>query len=148
MVNISTFSIRIVKEKSGRYDLEKYICSPKDVVNLGKAVLQIDTYTEEVFAMITLNVKNKVTGVFEVSRGSLNTTVAHPREIYKRALLQNAASIIVFHNHPSGNPEPSKEDIDFNNRLCEVGKIIGIPVLDNIIIGDGKYVSLKERGII
>ena len=78
--------------------------------------------------------------------GSLNHSVVHPREIFKEAIRKSAASIICFHNHPSGDPTPSKEDIEVTKRLFECGKIIGIDLLDHIILGQKRYVSLKEKG--
>lgn len=150
MVNISTYSLRIVKESGGRYDIDnKSISCPKDTVRVFNEVLELDSRTEEVFAIMTLDTKNKVTGLFIVSIGAINSSIVHPREVYKRALLQNASSIIACHNHPSGNPTPSKEDINITLRLKEAGKIIGIDLLDHIIIGsNNNYVSLKDKGII
>lgn len=150
MINISTYSLRVVKESGGRYDIDsKIISQPKDTVRIFNEVLELDTRTEEVFAIMTLDTKNKVTGIFTVSIGAINSAVVHPREVYKRALLQNAAVIIACHNHPSGDPSPSKEDINITLRLKEVGKIIGIELLDHIIIGSNDdYISFKNKGII
>jgi DNA repair protein RadC len=78
--------------------------------------------------------------------GSLNASIVHPREVFKEALKRSAASIICMHNHPSGDPSPSREDIEVTKRLVECGKLIGIDLLDHIIIGEQKYVSLKEKG--
>ena len=82
-----------------------------------------------------------------MSTGSLNSSIVHPREIFKRAVLQNAASIIICHNHPSGDPTPSQEDINTTKRIYDAGKILGIELLDHVIIGDNKYTSLKEKGV-
>ena len=82
----------------------------------------------------------------EIFKGSLNSSLVHPREVFKEALKNSAASIIVCHNHPSGDPTPSKEDINVTKRIKECGNIMGIELLDHIIIGDNKYISLKERG--
>ena len=112
-------------------------------------VVNIHENAEEVLILITLNTKNAVTGIFEVSRGNLNTAIVHPREVYKRALLSNASSIILAHNHPSQNPDPSKEDVLITQRLREVGEIIGIKLLDHIIVGnENTFVSLKEKNIL
>lgn len=78
--------------------------------------------------------------------GSLNASIVHPREVFKEAFRRSAASLICLHNHPSGDPSPSREDIEVTKRLCEAGKIIGIELLDHVIIGDRKYISLKEKG--
>ena len=96
-----------------------------------------------------LDTKNKVTGLFKVSQGSLNSSIVHPREVFKRALMQNSNSIILAHNHPSGDVTPSGEDISITRRLQEAGDILGIKVLDHLIIGaGGRYKSFKEDGII
>lgn len=149
MVNISTYSIRVVKESGGRYNLDnKRASSPQNAVKIFNEVFEMDSRAEEVLALMTLDTKNKVTGMFIVSQGSINASVVHPREVYKRALLQNASQIIIAHNHPSGDPNPSKEDINITKRLVEAGKLIGIDMLDHIIIGDRKYISLKDKGVI
>ncbi len=94
---------------------------------------------------MTLNTKNNITGINVVSIGSLNSSLVHPREVFKAAILGNAAAIILAHNHPSGDPSPSPEDLEITRRLVEAGKILGIEVLDHVIIGD-RWESLKERG--
>lgn len=149
MVNISTYSLRVVRESGARYDLDnKKITCPKDTVKIFNKVFEMDIRAEEVLALMTLDTKNQITGMFIVSQGSINSSIVHPREVYKRALLQNSANIIIAHNHPSGLPDPSKEDINITRRLDEAGKIIGINLLDHIIIGNDRYVSLKEKGIL
>jgi DNA repair protein RadC len=102
--------------------------------------------TQEHFVCLYLNTKNQVIHKQTVFIGSLNASIVHPREIFKEGLKRSAASIICFHNHPSGDPTPSREDIDVTKRLKECGKILGIELLDHIIIGDRKYISLKEKG--
>lgn len=84
----------------------------------------------------------------DVSVGGLHSSLVHPREVFKTAIKKSAASLILVHNHPSGDPSPSKEDIDITKRLIEAGNIIGIEVIDHIIIGEKKYVSLKARGLL
>ena len=98
--------------------------------------------------LLTLDVKNVVTSISTVSIGSINTSVVHPREVFKTAILSNAASIILAHNHPSGDVTPSKQDINITHRINECGKILGIDLLDHLIIGDDTYTSLKEKGIV
>ena len=95
-----------------------------------------------------LNTKNSIVGIQEITRGSLSASIVHPREVYKAAILHNAASIILAHNHPSGSPSPSREDIAVTERILKAGKILDIPLLDHVIIGDPRFVSLKEKGII
>ncbi|WP_257346639.1 RadC family protein [Pseudalkalibacillus decolorationis] len=104
--------------------------------------------SQEHFVCIYLNTKNQVLHKKTVFIGSLNASIVHPREVFKEAMRRSAASIICFHNHPSGDPNPSREDIDVTQRLTECGKIIGIDLLDHIIIGDQKFVSLKEKGYV
>ena len=103
---------------------------------------------QEVLKLIMLDTKNNVIGIKDVFKGSLNSSIVHPREIFKEALKKSSASIIICHNHPSGDPTPSKEDINITIRLKECGKIIGIDLLDHLIIGKNKYISLKQKGII
>lgn len=122
------------------------ITSPKDLADL--LMGEMNELTQEVLKVILLNTKNMVIGAKDVFKGSLNTSVVHPREIFKQAINKNSASIIICHNHPSGDPTPSKEDINITLRIKECGNIIGIELIDHIIIGNNKFVSLKERGLI
>ncbi|MEI4800108.1 MULTISPECIES: DNA repair protein RadC [unclassified Bacillus (in: firmicutes)] len=101
---------------------------------------------QEHFVCLYLNTKNQVMHRQTVFIGSLNASIVHPREVFKEAFRRAAASIICLHNHPSGDPTPSREDIEVTKRLVECGKIIGIEILDHIIIGDHKFVSLKDKG--
>ncbi len=103
---------------------------------------------KEYFKLIMLNTKNVVIGVRDISIGNLNSSIVHPREVFVEAIKNSCASIIFCHNHPSGDPTPSKEDINITNRLMECGKLLGIDVLDHIIIGNGTYISLKEKGLL
>ena len=103
---------------------------------------------KEQFRLILLNTKNVVIEVKTISEGSLNSSIVHPREVFSIAVKRSCNSILCIHNHPSGNPEPSNEDIETTRRLISAGDILGIKVLDHIILGDGKFVSLKEKGII
>ena len=100
----------------------------------------------EVFAIVCLNTKLRVIAYHEVSRGTLDSSLAHPREVFRAAILANAAGIILVHNHPSGDPSPSAEDRALTHRLRAVGTVLGIEVLDHLVIGDGQYYSFKETG--
>lgn len=121
------------------------IRSPQDAKELAQA--QIGDEDREVFLVMMLNTKNQVIALHRAHVGSLNASIVHPREVMKPAILNNAASIIVSHQHPSGNPSPSPEDIEVTKRLVEAGQILGIEVLDHVIVSyTGKYVSLKEKG--
>lgn len=140
---------RIVLEKevsANRPDLTHYIKSPEDVVDVARDFLRLEEESEEYLYMIGLNTKNRVLGVFEVSHGTANASIVGTREIFQKALLLNAVSIILMHNHPSGDSKPSREDIDVTKKASEAGKIVGVEVLDHIIIGDKQYSSLKEKG--
>ena len=142
---IVKYRLELVKESSKVYEVESKISSPRDVADYIEQVFKLSIQAEEVMVMLVLDTKNKVVGAFEVSRGSLNSSIVHPREVFKRALLLNGASIIVAHNHPSGDTTPSREDVNVTKRLVEGGNILGINVLDHIIIGDnGRYRSFKE----
>ena len=134
------------KEVSMNYPaLSHIIRSPEDAVELGKEFMHIHEEPEEYMYMICMNTKNKVIGVFEISHGNVNSSIVGAREVFQKALLANAVSIILMHNHPSGDPSPSREDIEVTKRMVEAGKIVGVQVLDHIVIGD-RYSSLKEKG--
>ena len=149
MINLTTYKLMLVKDSSARYEItSKKINSPSDAYKIIKDVFTMETQPEEILAMLVLNTKNVVVACHEVSRGSLNTSIVHPREVFKRALLSNGASIILAHNHPSGDPTPSREDIAITKRLKECGSMLGIEVIDHVICGDDTYISFKERGFI
>jgi len=101
---------------------------------------------KEKFLCSLLDIKNRVFKETVISEGTLTSSLVHPREVFRYAIKEAAASVLFIHNHPSGDPSPSKDDIDITERLAETGKIVGINVLDHIIIGDGKYLSLMEKG--
>lgn len=122
------------------------VTSPKDISSL--LINEMSNLNQEIFKIILLNTKNIIIATKDVFKGTLNSSIVHPREVFKEAVSMGSASIIVCHNHPSGDPSPSKEDINITIRLKECGKIMGIELLDHIIIGNNKYVSLKEKGII
>ncbi len=123
--------------------LQKFTC-PQDVSDY--FMEEVRHSHEELFIVALLNAKSKMMSYEKISKGSLTASIVHPREVYKIAIQKSAYSIIAVHNHPSGDPSPSKEDIQMTSRLKEVGELIGIPLLDHIIIGDGQYVSLKGEG--
>ena len=149
MAKIMTkYRLELVKEESHKYEVETRISCPKDIYEVLTKVCRIQCNAEEVFILITLNTKNIITGYFEVHRGTINTSLVHPREVFKRALLNNARYIMVAHNHPSGDPNPSKEDIQITERLKEAGNLLGINLLDHIIVGEDKYISFKEKGVL
>ena len=102
---------------------------------------------KEHFMLVCLDTKNHVTDISDISVGSLTASVVHPREVFKEAVSRSAASVIIAHNHPSGDPSPSREDIAVTQRLVKAGKVMDIPVLDHIILGNERFVSLKEKGM-
>ena len=116
----------------------------EDVANVMQS-LTGDAPDEYVY-MFALDTKGKIIGVHEISHGYLCGSVVHPREVFKRALLNNACAIILSHNHPSGDVTPSDDDIATTNRMIEAGKVLGVDMLDHIIVADGMYCSLRERG--
>lgn len=144
-----TYQIERVQETSKKYELpsEGIVRSPQDAAEIFKTVFRTENMTKEHFMLASLNTKNKVTALHVVHVGSINASIVHPRDVFQLALLDNAASIIVCHNHPSGYSDPSPEDIQVTKRLVEAGKVMGIELLDHIITGEGmSYTSLKEQG--
>lgn len=122
------------------------INSPQDIAHL---VMEEMRYLDrEHFRVVSLSTKNHVLGISSISIGSLNSSLVHPRECFKEAIRRNSNAIILLHNHPSGDPTPSREDVEVTRRLSDGGQILGIEVLDHVIIGDNRYISLKERGIL
>ncbi len=146
-IQVAFERVVLVKEKVEKYELPRKIRSPEDVYKAITEITSVEEEAQEVFGILILSTRNKIVAVHEVSRGMLNSSLVHPREVFKPAVLHNAAAIVCFHNHPSGDPEPSKEDIKITKQLVEAGKIMGIEILDHIIVGDDGYVSLKERGV-
>ncbi|WAW14288.1 RadC family protein [Peptostreptococcus equinus] len=128
------------------YIPERYkITNPWDIYEFYMEKMRYNK--KEIFKVILLNTKNEIIKDVDVSVGCLNSSIVHPREVFIEAIKHSANAIILMHNHPSGNPNPSKEDINITKRLFDSGRIIGIEVLDHIIIGEGTYVSLKEENI-
>ena len=146
-IKVAFERVVLVREKVGRYELPKAIRSPEDAYKAITTLTNVQEEAQEVFGILILNTKNKVVAVHEVSRGTLNSSMVHPREIFKPAVLHNAAGIICFHNHPSGDTAPSKEDIEVTERLVMAGEIMGIIVMDHIIVGDDEYISLRDLGV-
>lgn len=140
---INIVKIKMVKDSSFLYGKRK-ICDPFDAFELGKILLE-ETDREQLI-VCSLDTKNQPITLNIVSVGSLNSSIVHPREIFKAAILSNAASIILYHNHPSGDPTPSIEDLNATERIRDCGKLIGIDLLDHIIIGDDTYYSMREKG--
>jgi DNA repair protein RadC len=120
------------------------VTRPQDAADL--LMEELRHLREEHFVVLFLNTKNRVIGRQTLSIGSLNASVVHPREVFRAAIRRSSASILCAHNHPSGDPTPSPEDLQLTRRLSEAGELVGIELLDHIVIGDNRYVSLKEIG--
>lgn len=123
-----------------------YIKAPNDAAEM--IMEEMRYLKKEYLKLIMLNIKNMVISVKDISVGSLNSSIVHPREIFLEAIKFSSSSIIICHNHPSGDPSPSQEDINITKRIKEAGHIIGIELIDHIIIGDGVFISLKEKNIL
>ena len=126
-------------------DRSDVIHGPEDVAHFLMPKLRFETV--EHFGVMVLNTKNHIIADTIITTGSLTASVVHPRELFREVLKYPAASVIVYHNHPSGDPDPSREDIAVTRRLVKAGEVLDIPVLDHIIIGDNRFVSLKEKGL-
>lgn len=140
--------LELVKEKTVRYSADK-LDNPDVIVECMNHVFNLNKRSEEYLYLLAFNSKLRLQGVFEVSHGTVNMSVADPAQIYKRALLCNATSIVLVHNHPSGDPTPSNADYDMTDRCKRAGEMIGINLLDHIIVGSGEglsyYHSIAQR---
>lgn len=138
-------AIELGKRMHRHQPAERYVIrSPEDGANY--VMEEMCTLKQEHFVALFLNTKHQVIHRQTIFIGSLNASIVHPREVFREAIKRSSAAIIVIHNHPSGDPSPSQEDIHVTRRLYEAGKMIGIELLDHLIIGDRKFVSLKEKG--
>lgn len=146
MKRVNVVSVQLVREKSLAYETNVVKC-PQDASEIAQKFLE--GTDREHFVVMCLDTKNKVNAINTVSIGSLNSCPVHPREVFKAAILSNSSSVILIHNHPSGDPTPSREDSEVTKRLAEAGKIMGIEVFDHVVVGEnGRYVSLKEKGVL
>lgn len=135
--------LSLIRERDVQY--AKTLRTSDDVYEAAK-VIGYESYAEEYFGMFCCNPKGDIISYHEISHGDLTSSVTHPREIFKRALLNNASAIIFVHNHPSGDATPSEIDKETTRRLRDAGKLLEIPVLDHVIIGDGNYYSMNGEG--
>lgn len=144
---INIISLKQVIDKRLKVEYESKITSPFDAYDIFR---QFDDGDREYCLLLCLNTKNVITGLHIISIGGLNSAIVHPREVYKLAILNNSASIIICHNHPSGNSRPSAEDIKITERIAEAGEILGIELLDHIISSPSgsPYYSFKENLLI
>ena len=143
------FTYKVVKESTGVTYGSNSLNSPETATEFMEEYYK-DYFAEdkEAFSVLLLNTKHKVIGIKTVSVGTLDTSLVHPREVFKTAILNSAKCVMIFHNHPSGDTRPSREDINITKRLVEAGKLLGIKVLDHIILGDnGNYLSMLEESL-
>ena len=140
------YELKIVRERRPGYGRASQIRTAQDVFNVFRS--RCEEADREVFLVLTLDGKNRVTGFNVVAVGSLTAALVHPREIFKLALLANSAAVILVHNHPSGDPEPSAEDRAITERLKQAGDLIGIRILDHVVIGDESYRSFAEEHLL
>ncbi len=143
---MAAFEISRRVESQSKWLSNKTITSPADVADIFIPLMRDEV--KEKFIVISLNSANKIIRYNIISVGNLTSSVVHPREVYKIAIENNSASIILMHNHPSGNIEPSSEDINITKKLVDAGKILDINVYDHIIIGGNKFYSFIEKRII
>jgi DNA repair protein RadC len=142
---ISIVSVKLVRESSFLYK-QRRITSPSEAYEMVREFLEEEDRERLIACFV--DTKNQPLAINVVSVGSLNSSIVSPREIFKAAILCNSAGLILFHNHPSGDTTPSDEDLKATSRVQECGKLLGIDLLDHIIVGNGSYCSLKEKGII
>jgi UPF0758 protein TTE0897 len=140
----------LVKEKSGYYpevDFDR-LDNPTKISYMMKSVFHADNLAEEYVWILALNIKNKLIGVFELSHGTSNSSLIGMREIFVKLCLCGASSFIIVHNHPSGDTEPSEQDVQTTKRINKAGNLMGIPLVDHIIVGTENSYSLRESGVI
>ncbi len=137
--------LQLVRDPNSPASSRTQITCPPDAVRLLRPALEV--LDREHFVVMLLDTKNRVIGFNTVAIGTIDSALISPRETFKPALLANATAIIVAHNHPSGDPTPSPEDVAVTRSLVEAGKILGVEVLDHLVIGEERFVSLKERGL-
>lgn len=142
---IPIYGVQLIRERSVTVDLKKITCA-EDAAKI--CIEYLEGVDREHFITLLLDTKHNLRGIHTVSVGSLDSSVVHPREVLKPAILANSSAIIIAHNHPSGDPTPSQEDIKVTHRLVEASRIIGIELLDHIIIGERRFVSLRTEGYI
>lgn len=149
ITDINIYTLKQVRSKRRWYNLEGCrITCPLACFNTLQSVLNLKAEPVEKFGIIALNAKNEINGIHIISTGSINHMFVEPREVFMAAMMNNAKSIIAFHNHVSGDPSPSRDDISLTQRLKTAGEIMSIPLIDHVITGNGKYISLKETGAV
>ena len=143
IVSTQTVEVRVVRETP----LAR-LASPREVFEYMVKTYEADTWPEERFYVLCLDAQNQVRHVQEVTRGIVDASVVHPREVFWLAVHERATSVMLIHNHPSGDPTPSPADREITRQLVEAGKILGIPIRDHVVIGDGRYASFLDLGLL
>lgn len=149
-LHFQTYRLQLVRERPSETPSEEP--QPEPVLDGPEAVSRhltplLSGLDREHFVVLALDARNRPIGANTVSIGSVSASLVHPREVMKFAILANASSIILAHNHPSGDVSPSRDDIELTRRLVEAGTLIGIDVLDHLVLSDGDFLSLKEKGL-
>jgi DNA repair protein RadC len=144
---LRTFQVQFVSEPL-EFPRGSPCRSAADVLSVARGIYATLDADKEHFLLLALNNKNRVTDFKVISTGSLTASLVHPREVWRSALHLCAAAVIFVHNHPSGEPAPSQEDIEITRRLKETGDMLGIRVLDHVVLGDGRFFSFSERGLL
>lgn len=150
MCHITFQRVALIKEYGKRYQFDRDICSPDKAVQVFNDVLYLNESDVERFAAIYVNNKKQLVAVHTLTIGLIDCSLVSPADVYKIALLTGANGVIVAHNHPSGDPEPSRDDLCITQRLAKAGEILGVSLLDHIVIGTNTpdWISLAERGYV
>lgn len=146
MRTVTRYRIALVREDDTQVPPRANLSSPRGVYRFMREFLA-DADREE-FIVLCVSTRNDLVGYNVVSMGSLNASIVHPREIFKAAILLNASSVIIVHNHPSGDPAPSREDREVTRAIAEAGRILDIPLHDHVIVGEERYFSFKDAGLL
>ena len=147
-INRETKRSELIKEKAVNYSAYKKLQCAEHIVNALNDLLDLQNMAEEYMYLLTLNTKGDITGIFEISHGTVSNCLVSPREIFSRALMIGATGIILVHNHPSGYPEPSSDDIAITKCIKQAGELIGIELLDHIIIGNKCFISFHREKLL
>lgn len=147
-INQKTMRTELVKEKAVNYSACKKLNNPQLIVQAMNQLFDLQNMSKEYLYMVTFNNKCDLTGVFEISHGTVNSSIASPREIFNKALLVGAVNIVLVHNHPSGDVEASREDMLLTRRIKDSGQLLNVELLDHIIIGLESFNSMKETNLL
>ena len=145
MENISVVAVKQVRERTLPYNVRS-IRQPEDAYSILCEAMALHEEAIEKFGVLLLDTKCDVNAIQIISAGTLDQTIVHPRSVFQAAVLANARQMILFHNHPSGDPKASRADVDITLRLIDASRIMGIPIIDHIIVGDGTFYSMRAHG--